>query len=195
MCGVILEERKMPAPWKKEGEASILANRWGKKLIIQQFVNPKTGKGEDYVQFAQKDWAVVLPITKDKKVIVVTEYKQGRDCVADELPAGTADYDDEPPEQVMARELKEETGYEAGQMISLGYGWMSTRNSPTKFYCFVAFDCEKVGPAKLDENEDIEWRLVDWEVWLKMVMDGSITEPSAVMATVRALPHLKKKIV
>lgn len=175
--------------WKRVGEETVLAEKFGKKLIVKQFVNPNTSKTEDYVQFAQREWSVCLAITSDGQVLVESEFKQGRNTVDDELPAGTAEFG-ESPEQVMRRELREETGYEAVEMIYLGFAWMSTRNSPTKFHCFLATGCKKVGPAKLDENEDIETRLMSLTQWMGRVVRGVITEPSAITTTVRALPYL-----
>ena len=180
-------------PWKQVGEDVTLAGKFGKKLIVKQFLNPKSGKIQDYVQFAQRDWSVCLAITSDGQVLVVSEFKQGRNAVDDELPAGTAEFG-ESPEEVMRRELRDETGYVPELMVYLGFGWISTRSSPTRFHCFLATGCKKVGPAKLDENEDIETRLVSLEQWLEMVMNGSISEPSAVTTTIRALSHLGLKI-
>ena len=179
--------------WEHVGEETVLAGKFGKKLLVKQFVNPSTGKTEDYVQFAQCEWSVCLAITDDGQVLVESEFKQGRNGIGDELPAGTAEFN-ETPEQVMRRELREETGYEANKVIYLGFGWMSTRNSPTRFHCFLAIDCHKVGPAKLDANEDIETRLVSLNEWLDMVTHGAIAEPSAIVATVRALPFLGLRI-
>ena len=92
------------------------------------------------------------------------------------------------------RELLEETGYEAQRMIPLGHGWIATRSSPTRFHCFLATGCRKVAEAKLDQNESLEARTVRLEEWLRMVVSGEITEPSAVVATMRALPHLGLEI-
>lgn len=177
--------------WKQVGEVVTLASEYGKKLFVMMFENPITGMIDSYVQFSQKNWSVCLAITKDDQVLVVREFKQGRRCVEDELPAGTADEGrPESPIDVMRRELLEETGHRATEMKYLGFGWLNTRNSPTKFHCFLALGCEKVGPAKLDENEEIEWRTVPLRKWLYMCTNGKINEPSAIVTTMRALPHL-----
>lgn len=175
--------------WEVVGEGVTLAGKFGKKLFMVQFRNPNTGTIEDYVQFAQKDWSVCLAVTSDGNVIVEREFKQGRRCVEDELPAGTAE-GTESPTDVMQRELLEETGYQAGTLISLGDAWTNTRSSPTRFHCFVALNCHKVAEPHLDVNEDIETRLVPLSEWLQLVVSGEIREPSAVVATCRALPHL-----
>ncbi|MBI2436369.1 MAG: NUDIX hydrolase [Candidatus Magasanikbacteria bacterium] len=172
------------------GKPTKLAGKFGKSLTSQMFLNPKTGEEEEFVLFEQRPWSVVLAITEDGQVLMVREYKQGRDGIEWELPAGTANFADEAPETVMRRELREETGYEAGKVTYLGHGWMSSRNSPTQFHCFLATGCELVGEQQLDSGEDIERGLVKVDEWLRMVVAGEINEPSAVMTTMRALAHL-----
>lgn len=175
--------------WKQIGETVKLAGKFGKSLIVKMFQNPYSGEIDEYVLLAQRDWSIVLAITQDGQVLVVKEFKQGRDSVGSELPAGTAEFGEE-PETVMHRELLEETGYEAGQVKYLGFGWMSTRNSPTRGHLFLATDCRQVAPQKLDKGEHIEVELVALSDWIKQIINGEISEWSSVMCTVRALPHL-----
>lgn len=179
--------------WDQIGETVKLAGKFGKALIVKMFQNPKSGKVDEYVLLVQRDWSIVLAIDKDDQVLVVQEYKQGRDCVGYELPAGTAEFGEE-PEVVMRRELLEETGYEAGDVRYLGSAWMSTRNSPSKGHLFLATGCHKVADQKLDEGEDIETKLIPLAKWIEMVVDGEIEEWSSALATIRALPHLGLKI-
>lgn len=124
--------------WAKEGEPTKLAGKYGKWLVSQGFRNPTTGQLEEFVLYGQKDWSVVLALTEDRQVLVVRQYKQGCHKILDELPAGTADFQDETPAEVMRRELLQETGCVPSEMIYLGFGWVATRNSPTRFHCFLA---------------------------------------------------------
>ncbi len=176
--------------WKKTGEPTKLAGKFGKWLISQMFVNPKTNKEEEFTLFGQKDWSIVLAITKERQVLVVRQYKQGCDSIVDELAAGTAGAESETPETVMHRELREETGFVADRVIPLGFVWIATRNSPTKAHLFLALDCICVGEQDVDEGEEIEMRQVALAEWLRMVQDGRIMDPSSVTATMRALPFL-----
>ena len=182
-----MSEKKI-VPWTKIGEPTVLAGKFGKKLISQIFRNPATDKEEEFVLFGQKDWSVVLPITEDgKKVVTVSQYKQGCDQIVLELPAGTADFKGETPEEVMRRELLEETGFEPLEVISLGPPqFMSTRNSWTKFHLFLAKGCKKVKEAKLDLNEEIETQLIPLDEWIELCFT-EIVEPSAIVATFRSL--------
>lgn len=188
---------KRVLPWTKVGEPVVLAKKFGRALYLQKFRNPE-GCEEEFALTSQKDWSVVLAITTTGNVLVVREYKQGRDAIGDELPAGTAgttpeDETKERPEVVAARELLEETGYEASEMIKLGVMHMATRNSPTVGHCFLALGCRKVAEGKVDRNEVIEAREVSLTEWLRMVSSDEITEASAMTTTLRAIPHLLRR--
>lgn len=176
--------------WKKVGDPLVVAKKFGKFLISQIFLNPSTNKEEEFVLFGQKDWSVVLPVTEDGEVVAVKQYKQGCDQILLELPAGTADFKGETAEEVMRRELLEETGYEPAEVIALGPPqFIATRNSPTQFHVFLAIGCKKVKEAKIDLNEEIEVVLIPLEKWIDLCLN-EIIEPSAIVTTFRSLPHL-----
>lgn len=184
-----MSEKKIQ-PWEKVGEQTVIAKKFGKQLVSQMFLNPATGKEEEFVLFGQKDWSVVLPVTEDGKVVAVKQYKQGCNQILLELPAGTADFKGETAEEVMRRELLEETGYEPKEVISLGPPqFIATRNSWTRFHPFLAKGCRKVKEAKIDLNEEIEVVLIPLEKWIDLCLK-EIVEPSAIVATFRSLPHL-----
>lgn len=179
--------------WQQEGEPEILAKGFGKQLRQQGFYNPATGKTEQFVLFGQRDWSVILPITGNGQVIAVRQYKQGCNNICIELPAGTADFKDEEPHKVAERELLEETGFEASEVVFLGHAqWIASRSSWTRFWPFVAFGCTKVKPAKIDSNEEIETLVFELEDWVKFCLT-QLEEPSAGIATFRALPCIKRR--
>lgn len=178
------------AIWKKIGDPAVLASKFGKSLLLQRFLNPKTSKEEEYALIAQKDWSVILPVTPEQNVIVVRQYKQGCNKIITELPAGTADFKEELPETVARRELTEETGYVPSMVHYLGSFWIASRSSPTRFHSFLATGCRLSGDQKLDKNEDIEAVSICLDTWINEVMYGKIDEPSAVVTTFLSLPVL-----
>lgn len=184
----------MTQPWKKVGGRTILAKKYGKWLASQNFENPNTGAEEEYIQFGQKDWSVVLAVTEDLQVLAVRQYKQGCDKVVLELPAGTADFtgdSQEDPTAVMTKELLDETGYQANRIYGLGAFWIATRNSPTRFHCFLATGCTKSQEPENNPNEPIEVVTMGLQEWVNLaIREGKVEDPSAVVTTARALPHL-----
>lgn len=180
--------------WHK-GREEILLKKFGKEMRSVLFTNPRTNTEEEFVLFGNKDWSVVLPLTADMHVVTVRQYKQGCDKIIRELPAGAADFRNEKPEDVARRELLEETGYEAAEgMLFLGPPlWISSRSSWTRFWPFLALGCRKVAEQKLDDLEDIEIELIPLDEWIHQAL-SEIEEPSAVVATFRALPYIGYKI-
>ncbi len=177
-------------PWTKIGRPTVLAAKFGKKLVSQPFRHPHTGAAVEYVLFGQRDWSVVLPMTDDGLIIAVEQYKQGCERIVLELPAGVAEFEDEDPRSLMQRELLEETGYAPGRVTSLGPAqFISTRNSWTKYHMFLATGCRKVQDPAPDANEEIAIRMVPIEEWIRLCMEELIS-PSSLATTFRALPHL-----
>ncbi len=177
--------------WPLIKQKTLMRDRFGKEVRKTIFRNPSNNREEEYILFGQRDWSIVLPVTRDNMVVTVLQFKQGCNKIIHELPAGTVDPGEESPEEAVKRELMEETGYQSDTVIFLGPPlWMSSRNSWTRGFTFLALNCEKVREGKVDEMEVIETRLVPLERWIEMART-EIEEASSVVATFRALPHLK----
>lgn len=174
-------------------------NTYGKRMIRRYFVNPDMPdehpkKEEGFVLFGQKDWSVVLPVSPEGRVWAVRQFKQGCEKIILELPAGTADFSSETPEQVMRRELLQETGCIANGVIALQPQWIATRSSWTRFHPFLALGCEKIKDARWDICEQIEPVDISLSMWLRMVVSGNVEEPSAIVTTMLSLPHLSQEL-
>lgn len=116
-----------------------------------------------YYVMENPDWVSVLGLTADRKVILINEYHHGAGMVGVGLPGGAADHPGESPRTAAARELSEETGYAAGELISLGAAYANWGNQTNQVNFFLAVDCELDGPQRLDENEEIEITLIPLE--------------------------------
>lgn len=176
--------------WKKVGEPKVLAAAYGKSFGIQRWERPD-GKETDFVIMGHRNVAIILPITREGNVVMIREFKQGAEEVVNALPAGVADFEKEKPEDVAARELREETGYEAERIIPLGFHFMNDRSMETRVFGFVALGCTRVGEQHLDAEEEIEVVEVSATRWLAMTRNGEVTEPGAIVATFRAQEYLE----
>lgn len=65
------------------------------------------------------DYTAVIAIRRDGRVLAVRQYRPALERYALELPSGMVD-PGENPETAARRELREETGYEAGDLEPLG---------------------------------------------------------------------------
>ena len=182
-------------PHPEMGEPEVLEQKFGKYLIARFFKNPhRNDLVEEFVQFGQKDWAVVLPITEDNNVVIVRQFKQGCAKIIKELPAGTGSFLEKKPQQIMVRELREETGYQAKKIVPLQSQWLATRNSPTKVYPFLALGCTKKQEPQIKSYEPMESFEIPFSKWLEMVLGGKIDEWSAIVTTTLSMNHLKIEV-
>jgi ADP-ribose pyrophosphatase len=103
---------------------------------------------------------VVLPITADRQVVLVRQYRIPLHATVLELPAGLAG--DNPGAagealiEAARRELLEETGYAASRWQWLLEGPSSAGLTNESFHLFLAQDARKVAPGGGDASEQIE---------------------------------------
>jgi ADP-ribose pyrophosphatase len=136
--------------WQKNDE-KLIYNGF-RKIILKSFYLPN-GKNKDFEIKKEGEIVCVLPITKDKTVVLAKQFRPGPEKVFLELPGGCVE-NGESPQEAIGRELLEETGYagEVGFVCSIpigGYsiGWR---------HVFVATECKRVCKQELDETEFIE---------------------------------------
>lgn len=116
-----------------------------------------------------------LALTEDNRVIMVRQYRHALKQVTFEIPGGFAEKDEE-PEMAIARELKEETGYEfskcewVGEVAADG-GFL---DSTTKLY--LATGGKKVADQSLDPNEEIKVELISIDELIKLLMESKIVQ-------------------
>lgn len=165
------------------------------KVEVPTFQNPKTKESYEGWRTTGGDWATVFALLPNNLVVTAIEYKHGVEEVIIGLPAGVAK-SGENMEEVVRRELLEETGFMAKKIIPLGDPQkgiaVSTRKATTCCFGFLAYDAKKVKEPELDEDEDIEVGLVKLDQWLSMIERGIVRDASAVTTTFLALHALKK---
>ncbi len=180
--------------WKKVGEAVPIGPRhYGKQIVHQDFEDP-FGKVHDFYLYTLQDSVVVLPVTVDLNVLAVREYKQGADRIQIGLVGGYCN-DGESLNEAARREVREETGHRAGQLIDLGHVDIIPRHSSGRVQLYLALECVLEGEPTPDSEEvEIEVVSIPLEDWLGRVLGGETTETFSVAATTRSLPHLGYKL-
>ena len=74
-------------------------------------VSPRTGTEHDFYIIESRDWVNVIPVTPDRSVVMIRQYRHGQGKVTLEIPGGLVDPGDT-PQEAATRELLEETVWE-----------------------------------------------------------------------------------
>ncbi|PYS52886.1 MAG: ADP-ribose pyrophosphatase [Acidobacteria bacterium] len=119
------------------------------------------------------------------RVVLIRQYRHaaGRELL--EIPAGTL-HDGEEPIQCAFRELEEETGYRARNMIERAHFWTTPGFTNEIMYLYEAFDLVKT-QIHPDDDELIEVDIVPGTEALQMIDDGRIQDAKSILGLLRVL--------
>ena len=145
--------------WKILQSHLVLDNPWCQ--VRQDRVELPNGQiVDDYYITIRPDVALVLPITKEKEIVFVRQYRHGVEQILLELPAGYFNPEQETGEAAAIRELQEETGYTARGAIKLATLYDNPVKDTNRLHAFLAEDVYLTGEQDLDITEDIEVVLI-----------------------------------
>ena len=119
--------------------------------------------------------AVILPFTADGRVVVIEEWRQAVDRVNRGLPAGSLEAG-ESIETGARRELAEETGYEADDLVHLTSAEPANGFADSVFHYVLARDCEPTAERSLDYNESIRVETTTFEDLVAAARAGDLLD-------------------
>jgi ADP-ribose pyrophosphatase len=133
---------------------------------------------------------VVIPIDRNGNILFVRQYRHAAGGDLLELPAGTRD-GDEPFEDCAAREIREETGMEAGKLEKVGEFFLAPGYSTEFMGVFLATEL-KHNPLDPDSDEFLSVEKMSVKEAFETAERGEMPDAKSLAALLLAKPHLEK---
>jgi ADP-ribose pyrophosphatase len=130
-----------------------------------------------------------VPLLADGTVLMVRQY---RHTVGDwllEVPAGKL-ATGESPEACARRELEEEAGVRAGELVPLGWIWMTPGFCDERIWLFLARDLS-AGSQRLEEDEALAVERLPLAEAERRALAGELWDAKSVCALLRAAHHCR----
>jgi ADP-ribose diphosphatase len=133
---------------------------------------------------------VVVPIDNDGNLLLVRQYRHAAQQELLELPAGTRN-EQESFEECAAREIREETGMEAGKLQKVGDFYLAPGYSTEFMAVFLATDL-KHNPLEADFDEFLQVEKISVKKASELFQSGKMLDAKSLAAWLLAKPHLEK---
>lgn len=145
---------------------------------------------EPYYVYEFPEWVTAVAITRDGKFIFERQYRHASGLTIMEIPGGCVDPEDASLSAAVARELKEETGYEFDSMEYLGKTSANPSTHNNWMHFFLARGGRKVSDQELDGNEEIEVHLLSIDEVKSLLRNNQILQSMHATALFYALEKL-----
>ena len=131
---------------------------------------------------------VIVPIDEKGNLLLVRQYRHAAVDDLLELPAGVLEPNEEPALSA-ARELREETGMAARNLVELGKFYLAPGYSTELMTVFLATDLY-VNPLDPDADEFLEVEKIPLAEALSIAEAGKMPDAKTLAALLMARPHL-----
>ena len=129
----------------------------------------------------------VLPVTKEKEIIMVKQFRKPTGEVLLELPAGKLE-SEEKPKKCAERELLEETGFKADKMVKVLSFYTSPGYSNELLHLYTG-EVSKVKKQNLDQGEFLEVKIIKSSKARKLINSGKIRDGKSLVGLFYYLTH------
>ena len=133
----------------------------------------------------------VVPVTDEGEVLLERQYRYAVGEILVEIPAGKLDFPGEDWEEAARRELREETGAEARELIDLGDYYGSPAIMGERIRMFLARGLTFT-EQHLDEDEFLETFRLPLDEAVRRIMAGEIPDGKTQAGILRAAMMLGK---
>lgn len=134
----------------------------------------------------------IAALTETKEIVLEKIFRIPLETYVIELPAGVADKNGETHEEAIRRELLEETGYVAEEVVPLLYGPLIPGLTPDRMTIFFGGNARQIRPPRPEPTEDIEVITIPLETLVDFVFENQ-EQMDVDLKVLSVLAALKKK--
>jgi ADP-ribose pyrophosphatase len=179
---MVHEEKTLSSEMIYEG--AILNLRRDKVTVI--------GDKTSYREIVEHNGGVVIAaVTHDGQMPMVRQYRKAVEQMVLEVPAGKLEKGEDPKEAAF-RELKEETGYTAGNITLMSSAYSSIGYSSEILHTFFATELTQ-GETAFDEGEAIDVLLYPIEQLYYMIIRGEIVDLKSIAAILMVREQIQQE--
>ena len=143
--------------------------------------NGKTATREYNIHYGA---VCIIPLLENGDVLLERQFRYAMGEVLTEIPAGKLDYIGEDPQEAALRELREETGAVASELIPLGPFYPTCAYSTEVIQMFLARGLS-FGERELDEDEFLNVFRLPLRELVEKVLNGEIPDAKTQAAALR----------
>jgi len=170
-------------PWKVLSSDLLYEDPW-MKLYGERSQFDGVDEPSHYAVIERRSFTAIVPITSEGKIVCIRTIRYATQLPSLEIPMGFIE-GDEVPEQGARRELEEETGWIAGEIVSTGKHWASPAFMRQQCFSFVARNLIP-GTKNLDIHEHVETEEFSVQQVLAAIQSGEISDATTIVAVLKA---------
>ena len=159
--------------WEAESSNTVYQKKWmtireeSCRLPDGSILNP-------YIIIDVPNFCNVFIVTENEEIVFVKQYRHAAGIISIELPGGMIDEGEEPIVSV-AREMKEETGYDSNDIELLFTVCPNPPLESNRAWFYIAKNAKLSHPISLDQYEDIEVIKMTKNDFIKMLLNNEFT--------------------
>ena len=175
--------KNAPTGWKVDSIKKIYSTEL---IELYEDTLDLQGKEKIYIRGIRKDYSTIVPFISNDEILMIKSYRHIVDSIQIEVPSGYID-GGETPKETAIRELREETGYSAKDVISIGHYTLDYSMFDQVGNLFVGYDIVKEGLQSLGIMEKIDIEIITIKEIKHLLFEGKILNAASIVALYKAL--------
>lgn len=166
-------------------------------LLVLRHDTVVDAEGEQHMRevVGHRGGVAIVALTDDGKVLMIRQWRHAVGQALLEIPAGTldkqADGSVEDPAKAAPRELGEETGYRATEMVTLGSFFTGPGFTTELMHLYLARDLQPIeGYSGPETDEHLEVEQIPLDDALRMADEGEIRDAKSLVGLYRVARYV-----